>query len=113
MRGVPARRVCVLGLGTTGFAAADSLLARGFEVVALSGRVDEREGERAALLRALGADVRLGPGADAQLPPGTDLVVTSPGVPPEQQAVLRRQLGRPIANRVSPVELPTDTEVVI
>jgi UDP-N-acetylmuramoylalanine--D-glutamate ligase len=84
MSGLVARRVCVLGLGVTGFAAADSLLQNGIEVVAVSGRDDEREAERATLLRALGADVRLGPGADAQLPPGTDLVVTSPGVPPEQ-----------------------------
>jgi len=79
-----ARRVCVLGLGVTGFAAADSLLANGIEVIAVSGRLDEREAERAALLRALGADVRVGVGVDTELPPGTDLVVTSPGVPPWQ-----------------------------
>jgi UDP-N-acetylmuramoylalanine--D-glutamate ligase len=82
--GLVARRVCVLGLGVTGFAAADSLVQNGIEVVAVSGRQDERESERAALLRVLGADVRLGAGADRELPAGTDLVVTSPGAPPWQ-----------------------------
>ncbi|HET8613993.1 MAG TPA: UDP-N-acetylmuramoyl-L-alanine--D-glutamate ligase [Actinomycetales bacterium] len=79
-----ARRVCVLGLGRTGFAAADSLLQNDVEVVVVSGRADDREQERAALLRVLGADVRLGRGADTGVPDGVDLVVTSPGVPPRQ-----------------------------
>jgi UDP-N-acetylmuramoylalanine--D-glutamate ligase len=74
----------VLGLGVTGFAAADSLLQNDIEVVVVSGRDDERERERAALLRVLGADVRLGAGSDVELPPGAELVVTSPGVPPWQ-----------------------------
>jgi len=78
------RRVCVLGLGVTGFAAADSLLQNDIEVVVVSGRDDAQESERAALLRVLGADVRLGEGSDTELPHGTDLVVTSPGVPPWQ-----------------------------
>jgi UDP-N-acetylmuramoylalanine--D-glutamate ligase len=84
VNGLAARRVCVLGLGRTGFAAADSLLQNDIQVVVVSGRDDEREQERAALLRVLGADVRLGTGADSELPAGCDLVVTSPGVPPWQ-----------------------------
>jgi UDP-N-acetylmuramoylalanine--D-glutamate ligase len=83
VNGLP-RRVCVLGLGVTGFAAADSLLQNEIDVVVVSGRDDEREQERAALLRVLGADVRLGEGSDVQVPEGVDLVVTSPGVPPWQ-----------------------------
>jgi UDP-N-acetylmuramoylalanine--D-glutamate ligase len=82
--GLAGRRVCVLGLGVTGFAAADSLAQNGIEVVVVSCREDEREAERATLLRALGADVRLGLGVDRGLPAGVDLVVTSPGVPPSQ-----------------------------
>jgi UDP-N-acetylmuramoylalanine--D-glutamate ligase len=71
-------------LGVTGFAAADSLLQNDIDVVVVSARGDEREQERAALLRVLGADVHVGEGTDTELPPGTDLVVTSPGVPPWQ-----------------------------
>jgi UDP-N-acetylmuramoylalanine--D-glutamate ligase len=77
------RRVCVTGVAISGAAAARALVARGADVTVVEGRDGPREHEGAALLRAAGATVLLGP-ASAQLPAGTDLVVTSPGWRPDQ-----------------------------
>lgn len=76
--------VLVAGLGRSGFAAADALLGRGARVrVVDAGRsgVVEQRGE---VLRVLGADVRLGPDHVTSLTHRPDLVVTSPGWPPDQ-----------------------------
>ncbi|QWC85617.1 UDP-N-acetylmuramoyl-L-alanine--D-glutamate ligase [Nocardioidaceae bacterium] len=79
-------RAVVAGFGVSGFAAADTLVHLGAQVVALDeseagGRGDKSE--RAELLTVLGADVRLGPGSTATLPEHVDLVVTSPGWRPD------------------------------
>lgn len=79
---VVGKRVLVAGLGRSGMAAADGLLASGAEVLVVDDNASERNEDSAGLLRTLGADVRLGPGATAELPPGIDLVVTSPGLRP-------------------------------
>lgn len=73
----------VLGIGASGFAAADNLTHQGAQVTVLdeSAEDGERE-ERGTLLEILGADVRLGPGSTATLPDLTDVVVTSAGWPP-------------------------------
>lgn len=76
--------VCVAGLGVAGRSAAAFLARSGVPVVAVDARVRAEEQEAAAELRALGADVRLGPTATGSLPPGTALVVTSPGWRPDQ-----------------------------
>lgn len=70
-------KVVVAGLGVSGFAAADGLLALGANVCVL----DESSSatDKATLLQMLDAEVRLGPGATAELPADCDLVVTSPG----------------------------------
>ena len=85
------RHVLVVGLATSGLAAARALIREGAVV-----RVTEREREPggAAELRSLGADVRTGGHSEADLA-GIELVVTSPGVP-EGAPVLERARGRGI-----------------
>jgi UDP-N-acetylmuramoylalanine--D-glutamate ligase len=72
----------VVGIGVSGFAAADNLTHLGAHVTVLAESADDRQREKASLLEVLGAGVRIGEGATAALPGDTDLVVTSPGVPP-------------------------------
>ncbi len=69
--------VVVAGLGVSGFAAADGLLEFGARVVVLDDAENDTTSDRARLLEALGAAVRLGPGASAELPAEADLVVTT------------------------------------
>ena len=76
-------RVCVAGLGVSGFAAADALLQVGADVVAVDLRRDDELGGAVGVLDTLGADVRLGDEATSVLPEGTQLVVTSPGWRPD------------------------------
>jgi len=76
-------RVLVVGLGVSGFAAADALLERGAVVDATSPDVSEAITERARILDILGARLHLGEDAVAVPPEGTELVVTSPGVRPD------------------------------
>jgi UDP-N-acetylmuramoylalanine--D-glutamate ligase len=78
-------RAVVIGIGVSGFAAADNLLHMGAQVEILAESATEQQREQAALLEVLGARVRIGAGATATLPDTPrlpDLVVTSPGVPP-------------------------------
>ena len=80
-------RAVVVGLGSSGFAAADNLLHLGAEVTVVAESVAEGQREKAHLLEVLGADVRIGPKETAALPDSTDLVVTSPGVPPRTPVI--------------------------
>jgi UDP-N-acetylmuramoylalanine--D-glutamate ligase len=75
-------RAVVVGIGVSGFAAADNLLHLGATVTVLAESADDRQREKAGLLEVLGATVRIGPGATSALPGDVDVVVTSPGVPP-------------------------------
>lgn len=78
-------QVAVLGLGLSGFAAADALLQRGAAVTVLtapSGTPTDREREQATVLEILGARVLFGSEHQQQPPADTELIVTSPGVPP-------------------------------
>ncbi|WP_394814389.1 UDP-N-acetylmuramoyl-L-alanine--D-glutamate ligase [Streptomyces chisholmiae] len=75
------RRVTVAGLGVSGGSAARALLGLGAEVTLVDGGDGERQRRQAAELTAAGVEVRLGEGDT--LPKGTELVVTSPGWPPE------------------------------
>jgi UDP-N-acetylmuramoylalanine--D-glutamate ligase len=84
-------RVCVAGLGVSGFAAADALLERGAVVTVVDGLAPADGSvmsERARILDILGAHLVFGPDAVAGLPDPAvtpvDLVVTSPGWRPDQ-----------------------------
>ncbi|WP_462417327.1 UDP-N-acetylmuramoyl-L-alanine--D-glutamate ligase [Kytococcus sp. Marseille-QA3725] len=93
-------RVLVVGLGLSGFAAADALLEQRAVVTVVEGRTPEPEtdlGERARLLDILGAELVTGPEAsdwfatdegaveacgERLAAAGTEVVVTSPGLRP-------------------------------
>ena len=84
-------RVCVAGMGVSGFAAADNLTHLGATVVALDESDAGDRGQKATLLEILGATVRLGPGSTAALPAEVDLVVTSPGWRPDAPLLAQAQ----------------------
>ena len=70
----------VAGLGTSGYAAADGLMALGAgRIIVLDDADSPGNREKADLLRALDVEVTLGAGSTALLPDGVHLVVTSPG----------------------------------
>jgi len=81
-------QVLVVGLGVSGFAAADALAERGAIVTVVSRDTTDAITERAAILEILGVDVRLGSQHVQDPPEGTQLVVTSPGVPPHDALML-------------------------
>ena len=74
-------RAVVCGFGVSGFAAADTLVHLGADVLVLDDAVPV-DPDKAGLLEFLGADLRLGPGSTSELPEPVDLVVTSPGWSP-------------------------------
>ncbi len=76
---VGGRRVLVVGAARSGLAAAELLVARG-AAVTLTDRAETVPGEDR--LRAIGVALDLG-GHDRELFTASDLIVTSPGVPPE------------------------------
>ena len=90
------QHVVVAGGGRSGVAAAGLLLSRGARVT-LS---DLREPDGAEDLRRLGATVDVGP-HDAAMFSKADLVVLSPGVPPDQEAVAAaRRAGVPVMGEI-------------
>jgi len=80
---VEGKRVTVAGAARSGLAAAELLARRGARVTLSDSRLDLPEAGR---LRALGVELELG-GHTRQTFSSADLVVLSPGVPPEQDAV--------------------------
>ncbi|MCG7323598.1 UDP-N-acetylmuramoyl-L-alanine--D-glutamate ligase [Arsenicicoccus bolidensis] len=94
-------RVLVVGLGRSGFAAADALRERLAVVTAYSPDVTPQIEEHARILDILGVDVRLGDDATDEIPEGTELVVTSPGVPPHNPLLVRAaEAGIPVWGEV-------------
>ena len=79
MQGV---KVAVIGLGASGEAAARLALKERGEVYVSDLGTDAQAAARGAQLRELGADVQLG-GHDLERLAGADLVVASPGIPPD------------------------------
>ncbi|MEU8518569.1 UDP-N-acetylmuramoyl-L-alanine--D-glutamate ligase [Streptomyces sp. NBC_01216] len=76
------KRVTVAGLGVSGIPAARVLHGLGAVVTVVNDGDDERSRAQAAELEAAGVTVRLGDGAT--LPEGTELIVTTPGWPPDK-----------------------------
>jgi UDP-N-acetylmuramoylalanine--D-glutamate ligase len=94
------KKVVVVGLGRTGEAAADFLLARGARVVVTDARPESDLPQVAARLRNLGAVVELGGHLDSTFT-GADLILLSPGVPPEiRPLALARAHGVPITGEI-------------
>ena len=82
---VAGKRVLIIGLGTSGDAAARELLKRDAKVVVTESSINAEIEKRAAELRELGADVEIG-GHSGQLP-AADLAIVSPGIPPDADIV--------------------------
>ncbi|MDS1269400.1 UDP-N-acetylmuramoyl-L-alanine--D-glutamate ligase [Lipingzhangella sp. LS1_29] len=78
------RRVCVTGIGVSGMAVVHALRDHGARITVIDARDDATTRQRAVELRSAGVSVTLGsPTGTCHLPPDTQLVVTSPGWPPE------------------------------
>jgi len=91
------KHVVVVGGARSGVAAARLLVARGARVTLSDTATDLRD---AAALRSIGVNVELGPHRP-ELLAGADLVVLSPGVPPDQPAVsAARHAGVPVIGEV-------------
>ncbi len=76
-----AERVAVIGLGASGDAAARLALRKGAKVHVTDASGEDPVAARGAVLRDLGAEVRLG-GHDVEKVASADTVVVSPGIPP-------------------------------
>ena len=74
--------VVVVGLGLSGFASADALLKRGATVTVVSRDQTAVMLERTQILTVRGANVLFGDAVPAAASTGTQLVITSPGVLP-------------------------------
>jgi UDP-N-acetylmuramoylalanine--D-glutamate ligase len=90
--GLRGKKVAVIGLGASGRAAARLALQKGGEVYVSDLRIDAQAAAGGAELRALGADVETG-GHDVERLARADLVVVSPGIPPDAPVLvaLRRR----------------------
>ena len=74
------QKVAVIGLGVSGDAAARLALLKGAKVHVTDANSDDPVAARGAVLRDLGAEVRLG-GHDVEAIASADTVVVSPGIP--------------------------------
>jgi len=91
------KRVTVAGAARSGLAAAELLARRGARVTLSDTRADAPETEP---LKALGVQLELG-GHQTQTFAGADLIVLSPGVPPEQPAIAAaRERGVPVIGEI-------------
>ena len=95
------KRVLVVGLGVSGFAAARALLALDAKVRVTEASDEQNIRMRAEALRVEGADVETG-GHDLEML-GADLAVLSPGIPPSSMIV--KALEREGVRSISEVEL--------
>ena len=102
----PRATVVVAGLAASGYAAADGLLELGANVIVLDDADTPANAEKAAILRTLDADVRLGPGSTALLPQETDLLVVSPGWTPRAPLIAQARRHAPEATVVVKSTVP-------
>jgi UDP-N-acetylmuramoylalanine--D-glutamate ligase len=96
------KRVVVVGLGVSGFAAARAVVNMGAVVRVTESTTTPAIEERAAYLRAAGAEVETG-GHDLSRLAAADVAVVSPGVPPSTPVIER--LRRSGTEVISEVEL--------
>jgi UDP-N-acetylmuramoylalanine--D-glutamate ligase len=89
------RRVCVVGLGTSGCAALRLLLAAGARVMGTDRAERGQLSSEAAKLAAQGIDLFLGGHAEVPFAE-LDLIVTSPGVPDFPELLAAEQRGVPV-----------------
>ena len=95
------KRVLVVGLGVSGFAAARALLALDAKVRVTEASDDQNVRMRADILRSEGIEVETGGHETEML--GADLAVLSPGIPPTSTIV--KALEREGVHAISEVEL--------
>ncbi|MCB9627684.1 MAG: UDP-N-acetylmuramoyl-L-alanine--D-glutamate ligase [Sandaracinaceae bacterium] len=93
------KRFLVVGLGTSGLAAARLLASRGARVCVNDVRSEAELGERAAEVRALGAELVTGEHPCA-LFTSVDHIVVSPGVPPLAALDDAERAGVPISSEI-------------
>ncbi|MEO7113627.1 MAG: UDP-N-acetylmuramoyl-L-alanine--D-glutamate ligase [Polyangiaceae bacterium] len=93
------KEVVVVGLGTSGVAAARLCLARGARVIGTDAKSNDALGNTAMALMAQGAEVRGGSVDDANFSKA-DLVVVSPGVPNFPKLVAAEKTGVKIIGEV-------------
>jgi UDP-N-acetylmuramoylalanine--D-glutamate ligase len=93
------KRVLVVGLGRTGEATADFLLARGARVVISEKKPAAELGPTAARWRERGAALEAG-GHDPASFLAADLIVPSPGVPPLPQIAAAQAAGVPVLSEI-------------
>ena len=96
------RKVLVVGLGESGYAAARVLLELGATVSVADSAVEPSFAERAHELRAAGATVQLGVSVPGDIK-GYEILVASPGVP--NDAPVLEQARRSGVNVISEIEL--------
>jgi UDP-N-acetylmuramoylalanine--D-glutamate ligase len=94
-----AKRVVVVGLGTSGVAAARLCLRRGARVVGTDAKSAERLSDEARALGSEGATLVLGGHADARMD-SADLVVVSPGVPSLPEILRAEADGVPVIGEI-------------
>jgi len=93
------KRFLVVGLGTSGVAAARLLVEQGARVCVNDLRAEADLGARAAEVRALGAELVTG-GHPVELFTAVDHIVVSPGVPPLAALTAAEQAGVPISSEI-------------
>ena len=89
MDDLPGKSVCVIGLGASGRAAIELLLAKGVKVTAVDSAESAALMEFAAVMRERGVECHLG--HNRVLPDAFDLAVVSPGVPLDQPQIASLQ----------------------
>ena len=89
MDDLPGKSVCVIGLGASGRAAIELLLAKGVKVTAVDSAESAALMEFAAVMSERGVECHLG--HNRVLPDAFDLAVVSPGVPLDQPQIASLQ----------------------
>lgn len=95
-----AGEIAVIGLGRSGAAATELLLARGYSVYACDDGASAKLADVMAPLASLGAQVQIG-GHDPRRLARASLVVVSPGVPPDAPALtVARDASRDVVSEI-------------